>query len=214
MTATPRRKDRADNVFWYQIGPILFDASEQRLRPKVRRVYTDFRVVKTASFNPSLAPRTLLIRFLVSSKPRNRAIAEQLVLALRAGRKILVLSERLKHLDLIAQAVREACKDAEVVVPTFGKYVGGRNRAQLDEAAQAQVILATSQYAQEGLDIPALDTLFLTTPMSDVEQAVGRILRPSPGKKEPIVVDFRDDHVPMFRKMSDYRESTYVKLCK
>jgi superfamily II DNA or RNA helicase len=214
LTATPRRKDGADNVFWYHIGPILFDASEQRMQPKVRRVYTDFRVVKTARFNPALAPRTLLIRFLVASKPRNKAIAEQVALALKADRKILVLSERLKHLDLLAQAIRDACLDADMRPPTFGKYVGGKKRDELATAAKAQVVLATSQYAKEGLDIPALDTLFLVTPMSDVEQAVGRILRPSPGKKDPIVVDFRDDHVPMFRKMADYREATYVKLCR
>jgi len=214
LTATPRRKDGADNVFWYHIGPILFDASERRMKPKIRRVYTDFRVVKTAQFNPAMAPRSLLIRFLVASLPRNRSIAEQIVLALKSGRKLLVLSERLKHLEALAAVVSEALKLHDMAPTTFGKYVGGRSKVQLAEAAKAQVILATSQYAQEGLDIPSLDTLFLTTPLSDVEQAVGRILRPCEGKKEPIVVDFRDDHVVMFKKMADYREATYVKLCR
>jgi len=214
LTATPRRKDGADNVFWYHIGPILFDASEKRMQPKIRRVYTDFRVVRTNRFNPALAPRSLLVRFLVSSKPRNRAIVDQLLLAIGAGRKILVLSERLKHLDAIQQTTHDVCREANQRPPSFGKYVGGRSKKQLAEAAEAQVVLATSQYAQEGLDIPALDTLFLTTPLSDVEQATGRILRPCPGKKDPIVVDFRDDHVPMFKKMADYREATYVKLCR
>jgi superfamily II DNA or RNA helicase len=214
LTATPRRKDGADNVFWYHIGPILFDASERRMKPKIRRVYTDFRVVKTSQFNPAMAPRALLVRFLVSSPPRNLAIADQIVLALKAGRKPLVLSERLKHLDALEQTITEACKAAGLPTPSFGKYVGGRKKGQLAEAAKAQVVLATSQYAQEGLDIPALDTLFLTTPLSDVEQAVGRILRPCAGKKEPIVVDFHDDHVGMFKRMADYREATYVKLCR
>ena len=214
LTATPRRKDGADNVFWYQIGPILYNCTERRMKPQIRRVYTDFRVVKTERFNPALAPRTLLVRFLVASVPRNRAIAEQLMLAVNAGRKILVLSERLKHLDLIAQETIKHCQANNMQAPTFGKYVGGRKKHQLAEAAQAQVVLATSQYAQEGLDIPPLDTLFLTTPLSDVEQAVGRILRPSDGKKAPIVVDFHDDHVGMFKKTADYREATYVKLCR
>jgi len=214
LTATPRRKDGADNVFWYHIGPILFDASEQRMQPKVRRVYTDFRVVKTDQFNPAAAPRSLLIRFMIHSKPRNRAVAAQLVLALKADRKILVLSERLQHLDLLAQVLKDACHDEGIRPPSTGKYVGGMGKEELEVAAKAQVIFATSQYAKEGLDIPALDTLFLVTPLSDVEQAVGRILRPSPGKKEPIVVDFRDDQVGLFKKMADYREATYVKLCR
>jgi superfamily II DNA or RNA helicase len=74
-------------------------------------------------------------------------------------------------------------------------------------------VLATSQYAKEGLDIPALDTLFLATPMGDVEQAVGRILRPFEGKKDPVVVDFRDDKVTMFARMGEMRDKLYLKMC-
>lgn len=158
-TATPRRKDGADNVFWYQIGPILYNCTEQRMKPQVRRVYTDFRVIKTVRFNPALAPRTLLVRFLVASLPRNRAIAEQLMLAVKAGRKILVLSERLKHLDLIMQETIKCCTENDMPAPTFGKYVGGRKKVQLAEAAKAQVILATFQYACVDVSAEVVDPI-------------------------------------------------------
>lgn len=45
----------------------------------------------------------------------------------------------------------------------------------------------------EGTDVPALDTLFLSTPRGDVEQMVGRIQRVFTGKKEPMVLDMVDD---------------------
>lgn len=209
ISATPRRKDGADNVFTYHIGRVLFVAKERRLSPKVRRVWSNFRLVKTERFNPNLAPKSLLIRFLTASRGRNCLIVAQLKLAVEAGRKVLVLSERLKHLDALDALL---CREMGNEAPSTGHYVGGLTQAERDVAAECQVVFATSQFASEGLDIPPLDTLFLTTPMSDVEQAVGRILRAFEGKKDPVVVDFRDDKVPKFKRTAEYRDQFYKRV--
>jgi superfamily II DNA or RNA helicase len=209
ISATPRRKDGADNVFRYHIGRVLFGATERRLKPKVRRVWTNFRVVKTERFNPALVSRSILVRFLCASRARNRLIVQQLKLAVEAGRKVLVLSERLNHLEALDAALaREMGSEA----PSTGRYVGGMTQAERDESAQCQVIFATKQLASEGLDIPPLDTLFLVTPMSDVEQAVGRILRPFEGKKDPVVVDFRDNKVAKFKAAGESRDKFYRRI--
>jgi hypothetical protein len=240
VSATPRRKDGADAVFKMHIGPLIFSSSEQRLAVKVKRVWSKFRMVKTAQFNPSLAPRSLILNFLCGSKERNERIAAQVVSALGAGRKVLVLSERLKHLEAIDTAARalwrlenpalfvESNGAAKLKV---GYYVGGRTKEELAEDAKADVIFATKQYAAEGLDIPSLDTLILATPMGDVEQAVGRIQRPfegdeerwavvdeklvrrpTKGKKEPIVVDIRDDNIRMFKRSGDSRDRFFSSV--
>ena len=211
FTATPRRKDGADDVFWQHIGPIIFAGKEERLKPVVKRVWSRFKLVKTDRFNPNLAPRALILRFLCASVHRNDLIVDQLISALVAGRKILVLSERLNHLQRMEAQLRKLWPTVVGEV-SIGQYVGGRTKVQLERSAKAKVIFATSQYASEGLDIPALDTLFLTTPMSDVEQAVGRIQRPYHGKKDPIVVDFRDDAIPMFEAMGRKRDKFYTRL--
>lgn len=213
ITATPRRKDKAENAFYYHIGPILFAAKEQRLQPKIRRVWTPFKLYKTERFNPNLAPRTLIIKFLLGSKLRNREIALQLVQAVKAGRKCLLVSEQLNHLSKLEEMFFEEWvpEEGESSVG-IGYYVGGMSKADLAESAKAQIIFATIQYSAEGLDIPQLDTLFLASPVSDVEQVVGRILRPYPGKKDPIVVDFRDDHVSQFKKQGEKRDAYYDKV--
>jgi len=54
--------------------------------------------------------------------------------------------------------------------------------------------------ADEGLDIPRLDRLFLTCPIrsiNKVNQQIGRILRKFPGKEDAIVFDFRDSLVSL-----------------
>ena len=212
FSATPKRKDGADNVLAYHIGPVLFSAKEKRMSPKVKRVWTDFKLVKTNSFNPNLAKKGLVLRFLTASTVRNRLIVEQIIRAVNSGRKLLVLSERVKHLQVMDAMFHDMWPRQYGGVPTTDYYVGGRKKDELKIAAEARVIFATSQYAQEGLDIPALDTLFLTTPLSDVEQAVGRILRPFDGKKEPIVVDIRDDNVAVCERGGKSRDRYYSRV--
>lgn len=212
ISATPRRKDGADNVFYYHLGELLFAATEQRMKPKIRKAHTQFSLVKTASLNPSLVSKNLLLKFMCANKARNQFIVEQLILALEAGRKVLVLSERLQHLADLETLFRLLWSRNTGPIPSTGYYVGGMREEELEDASEARVIFATKQFAEEGLDIPAIDTLFLTTPMADIEQASGRILRPFEGKKDPIVVDFRDDKMSYCLRMAQSREKQYLKF--
>ena len=71
--------------------------------------------------------------------------------------------------------------------------MGGMSEAALQESSKKKIIFGTFSQAHEGLDIPTLDTLILATPKSDIKQAVGRILRETPGKKnQPHIYDVWD----------------------
>ena len=63
----------------------------------------------------------------------------------------------------------------------------------------------------EGFDVPELDTLVLATPKSDVEQAVGRILRQK-NKNEPIVIDIVDSF--SIFKGQYYKRRKFYKSCE
>jgi superfamily II DNA or RNA helicase len=76
---------------------------------------------------------------------------------------------------------------------TVGYYVGGMKESALKESESKQVVLATFSMAAEGLDIKSLTTLFMITPMTNIEQSVGRILRQK-HEFAPIVVDIIDSH--------------------
>jgi superfamily II DNA or RNA helicase len=190
---------------------MIFAAKAETLPCKVRRVWTTFKVMQTPRFNPDLAPKTLLLRFVIKSERRNAQIIAQLIQAAQAGRKVLVLSERLQHLHDMDRLFKQSWP-AGTPVPSTGYYVGGMSERELDISEECQVIFATSQMTAEGLDIPAIDTLFLTTPLSDIEQAAGRIRRPSEGKKEPVIVDFIDEQVPQFKRMAETRQKFYKRM--
>jgi superfamily II DNA or RNA helicase len=211
ITATPRRKDGAENVFRYHVGQEIFAAKQESLPFKARFLYSEFYLVKTTSYNGT-AGRSVAINYLIQNETRNRLIAHDMAKALVAGRKLLVVSERLEHLKLMDAALRETLTAAAAAIPSIGYFVGGKSEEQLAKASTCQVIFATTQLVLEGLDIPALDTLFLTTPLTDIEQAIGRIRRPSEGKKAPVVVDVRDDRVPMCRSSATARLGYYKRM--
>jgi superfamily II DNA or RNA helicase len=82
---------------------------------------------------------------------------------------------------------------------TVGFYVGGMKEAALKSTESKQVVLATFAMASEGLDIKSLSTLFMVTPMTKIEQSVGRILRQK-HEFNPVVVDIIDAHANFQRQ--------------
>lgn len=103
---------------------------------------------------------------------------------LAEGRTVLFLSKRTKNLTVLHRLFKD-------VVPTV-KVMGGVEK--LTEAqeqfmqTEARLILGIVQLAKEGLDVERLDTLVCEHPLSDVEQAIGRIVRTMPGKKTPLAI--------------------------
>ena len=76
-----------------------------------------------------------------------------------------------------------------------------RERALSDIREGRASILIGTQIADEGLDLPALDTLILAAPSRSpgrTEQRVGRILRNLEGKRQPVVFDLVDEHPVLY----------------
>lgn len=93
---------------------------------------------------------------------------------------------------------------------TVGYYVGGMKEKALKESEKNKVIIATYAMAEEALDIKTLTTLVMITPKTDVQQAVGRILRSRDPKARPVVVDITDTH-NVFKRQWKKREKYYKK---
>jgi len=206
LSATPKRKDGADDVFLYHLGPILYQSKVKNVTPRLRRVFTNFKPVKTRTFDLRKASLEVQIRHICKNPPRNRSIVSEILKAVEHGRKVMVQSARVKHLEIL-KGMFDSVKQDSV---TTSYYIGGMTADQRKQSEESDVIFATYKMTAEALDIPALDTLFLTTPVSDVTQSVGRIMREYDGKKKPIVTDFIDEHLPMFVRMWNTRRQFYV----
>ena len=123
-----------------------------------------------------------MITDLTKNENRNKLILDTIINL--KDRKILVLSDRREHCETLLNYLTG--KNI-----TCGLYLGGMKTESRELTTSYTVMFGTYQACGEGFDVPELDTLILSTPKSDVEQAVGRILRQK-NKNEPLVIDFVD----------------------
>lgn len=218
MSATPSRKDRMDAVFSHHIGQLLYVAEEFQLRPRIRRVPTGVVLSSYVhGFNPVLWKEPTLQRMLRGHVARNRLIVDRIIEAYRAGRKLLVTSKLLKHLEALQELLLSEWDRLFIDEPrprVHYLHAQSTREDRTQARQQADILFATVQYVREGFNMPRLDTLFITLPVADVEQLVGRILRPCEGKKPPIVVDFRDDSVPLFARWGKTRDRLYARIAE
>ena len=86
----------------------------------------------------------------------------------------------------------------------------------LDISATKQIILATYQMSSEGLNIPTLNTLILASPIGDIQQSVGRILREKKEDRKyiPLTIDIFDDFSVVknkgFKRLKYYKSNGYI----
>jgi superfamily II DNA or RNA helicase len=133
------------------------------------------------------------------------------------GRCPLVLTERVQHLTILADALLKTSTNIFVLRGGMGKK---QRKAVLDQLAavpdkEPRVILATGRYIGEGFDDARLDTLFLAMPVSwrgTLQQYVGRLHRLHHDKLEVRVYDYADQKVPMLMRMLTRRLRGYHAL--
>ena len=217
LSATPNRKDGLRKVLEWFLGKPAYSVrrrGEAELRVVVRR-YFDGSDTAAASDYARLRmmwngkPNTAaMITAVCAHVPRNLAIlaALQEILAAEPDRKVIVLSDRRGHLTALKKLIDDAG------IGTTGFYVGGMKQALLDASAERQIILATGAMANEGLDIPALNTLIFASPVTAIEQPIGRIQRQKPDERThaPLVLDFWDDF-SVFYNQGARRQAFYKK---
>jgi len=122
LTATPRRRDGADKVFWWNIGQIRYAA-------KTKRPILGVRMVMANVSGPDILRRdvspSIIVNVLAKLSGRNRIIVQEIIGALKSpsGRKIMVLSERLEHLRELDSLLRKEADRAGIEVST-GFYTG------------------------------------------------------------------------------------------
>ena len=200
LSATPRRKDGADKVFSYNIGKFINKTETKILKPvlkvlKSKSVDEKDCYIRTREGIKFSAPKFLTK--LAKSKVRNEGIATLIAKLVAENRRILVLSDRIEQLKSISQLL---CKY------DVGWAIGSK------KDTNHQIILGTYQVAGLGLDIPELDTLIFATPRTDIEQAVGRIVRKHDGKKQPLIIDIVDWNSEVMKRYYYSRLKMYRKM--
>ncbi|MGY0200518.1 DEAD/DEAH box helicase family protein [Leptothrix sp. BB-3] len=215
LTATPIRRDGQQPIIFMQCGPIRHQAGRPIGAPSDLVVVPRFmsRSIGLASDVPVQS----LFQHLASDADRTAEVVEEVVAAVAAGRKVLVLTERTEHLAAIAQLLAGRATPVFVMQGRMSSKQRAAVLAQLDALPPdvPRVLLATGKLVGEGFDHPPLDTLILAMPISwkgTLQQYVGRLHRTHAGKSDVRVVDVVDLGHPMLERMWERRQKGYRLL--
>tara|TARA_Y100000385_G_scaffold204097_1_gene211453 strand:+ start:378 stop:1733 length:1356 start_codon:yes stop_codon:yes gene_type:complete len=213
LSATLNRKDGLRKVFEWFIGIPVIKPINNTDDNDIDVIYYHFNAdnleynkIETM-FNGKISAVKMLGN-VVAYKPRILFIVNAIIENMNKDRQLLVLSER----KLLLAEIYKLLNNLEGFNYTMGYYIGGMSQTKLNESAKANIILATTHMSSEGLDIPSLNSLILVSPMSDIEQSVGRILRSKVSDRivKPLIIDIVDNF-SIFTNRFNKRRAYYKK---
>ena len=215
LSATVHRSDGTIKATYALLGKVVYTVPEEAVAERVMKVgikpcFTKIRLSRECLNTDGTLNYAKLITYLCEDFTRNHYISARI--AANAEHSSLILSDRLEHLKTLMSALPRSMQEKSVMIS--GKMTSKTGKAAREQAIEdmrmgkKKYLFATYSLAKEGLDIPRLERLYLTTPQKDyaaVTQSIGRIARTFEGKEAPVCYDFVDD--------AGYFVKAYKKRC-
>lgn len=211
LSATPVRSNGHHPIIFMQCGPIRHVAKRPAHVPKELIVQAQHLVM------PEIPPHAGIqevIRLLSEDSTRNARIIADAINALKAGRKVLLLTKRNEHLSLLLECLNDTG------YPCFALHgrMKSKERQTVIQALNTlpenapHIVLASAQLVGEGFDHAPLDTLILTLPISwegALQQYAGRLHREHVNKADILIHDYAELDHPQLARMWEKRQRGY-----
>ena len=216
LSATPTRKDGLTKVFKWYLGDIAYTYvrtdTDSVLAKRVLFTSPEPHYGKEKrNFRKNIAlPQ--MINDIAATTDRNEVIVSEVAQYVLEDRQVMVISDRLAHLDILKDLVdsKNIVKEGKLIRTGF--YTGRQKQKELVQNESCDVIFSSYGLVREGLDIQSLNTIILATPISDVVQVCGRIMRKA-HSCNPLVIDFVDSYSIFFsqakKRLGFYQKSGY-----
>jgi len=200
LSATPKRQDGMHPIMSMQCGDIVHEVKRDNVQTHIlKSVRTSFEAYENEF--------TLILGELVEDFDRNALIINEIEKI--QDRKILVISERIEHLNILYHGLKSKNIKSTLLYGGMGSKI---QKVALADAHDANIILSTSGYIGEGIDFAHLDTIVFTMPISyqgRIVQYLGRVGRRG---QKCLAVDFVDENVPMLKSSFTKRLKGYFQM--
>lgn len=184
LSATPRRYDGNGDIIEFHLGEIFKDSDlEGTMDARVTVLLLDYQIDipkrRVYVHWGGSFQRARYLNLMRKSKPFIEGL-RGLLTRFQVDRNVLCMMERVKLIEDFYKWQSGTDK---------GMFCGGGPKI---EELQKQMTFATPGKGRDGIDAPWKDCLIMTSPISNIEQLAGRILRAKKGKKTPILIDMVD----------------------
>ena len=202
LSATVHRADGLIKATYAMLGEVVWTVPDEAVKSRVMTVNVEPRgtgVGLSQAFlnSDGTVNYAKMVTYLTEHGERNKIILKDLVE--NSDHYNLILSDRVDHLRYLHSQLPPALKAQAAVID--GKMTTKTLKAERAQAIEdmrtgdKRYLFATYSLAKEGLDIPRLDRLYLTTPQKDyavIVQSIGRVARTFKGKQQPVAYDYVD----------------------
>ena len=200
LSATPYRYDGNGDIIEYHLGPVFEDTNtDDTMDAKVTVLLLDYEIDTPRRYKyirwEGDFQRARYLNLMKKSVPYMEAM-RGLIGKLGSDRHLISMVERVKiiedHYD-------------ETQYKSKSKFCGTAKADTLEK----RITFSTPGKCRDGIDAPWKDCVIMSSPIRNIEQMTGRILRPHPNKKQPIIIDMVDYSCPEIGRTFYSRRTFY-----
>lgn len=202
LSATPYRTDGNSDIMSFHLGETFSNEDTSgTMDAKITVILNDFQI-NTPNRHRYLYwggkfQRSRYLNLIKKSKSFMK-ISKALLTKFRVKKQVLFVCERIKLIDELYDWIDTKNKS---------KFISGSKNKDLEK----QITFSTPGKVRDGVDAIKKDTLIMTSPISNISQICGRVIRFQEGKSEPIIIDMVDIGCKRISNMLNKRLDFYHK---
>lgn len=183
LSATPYRLDGNGDIIEYHLGDVFTDSNiEGTMKARVSMFLLDYQIDIPKRFRYLYwggdFQRSRYLNLMKKSESF-MATAKGLLMKLKDDRNIIFMAERINLIDELFNWVPADSKS---------RFYRSATMKELD----SKLTFTTSGKCRDGIDAPWKDCIVITSPIANIEQLTGRVIRDFKDKKQPIILDMVD----------------------
>lgn len=212
LTATPFRKYNDGKLIFIHLGEVISKiksgeiSTGQQAKIVIRNTNLD------VPFNSKTDQFETLSKILIHDSTRNKSILHDIIIELKEGKKVVVITERKEHIDSLNQYLKQSYET--ITLSGDDSESNKTSKWKVLKNGNYQVLITTGQFFGEGTDLQDVNCLFLVYPFSfegKLIQYIGRVQR---SEVIPTIYDYRDIKIDYLNKLFLKRNTFYRKIEK
>lgn len=212
FTSTPKRSDNLEKIIYKIISPIraTLEESNRTFEKILKTRFTQFKNKESYEW----VNYADLLNELYKDSNRNQQIVNDIVEEYKKKKCILVLTERVEHINILKKLLLPYCKNIYTISGSDCTKARRQFNESINSIENQYIIISTGSFLGEGFDLGSLNTLFITMPFKfsgKLQQQTGRIHREYEGKNQVVVYDYVDIKIGKLAHQFQIRLKQYKK---
>lgn len=212
LTATPFRKYNDGKLIFIHLGEVISEIRSSEISTAQQAKIVIRNTKLDVPFNSKTDQFETLSKILIHDSTRNKLILQDIIIELKVGKRVVLITERKEHIDSLDQYLKQSY---ETITLSGDDSESNRiSKWKILKEGNYQVLITTGQFFGEGTDLQNANCLFLVYPFSfegKLIQYIGRVQR---SEVTPTIYDYRDIKIDYLNKLFLKRNTFYRKIDK